>query len=96
MHAYIHKFINCISFTRMKSSLHATKFVYLPVNMEFYFQGMWAHKMTCGDYETLLDRGWRRFVFEIVIRQILPNIAKNNKTFNWVKRTDPLSFMIRY
>ena len=23
---------------------------------------MWAHKLTCLDYQDLIDRGWRRFV----------------------------------
>ncbi|XP_039263380.2 arginyl-tRNA--protein transferase 1-like [Styela clava] len=27
---------------------------------EKYSHGMWAHAMTCLDYQTLIDRGWRR------------------------------------
>lgn len=24
------------------------------------YPGMWAHRMTCLDYQDLIDRGWRR------------------------------------
>lgn len=25
--------------------------------------GIWAHALTCSDYQDMIDRGWRRLVF---------------------------------
>lgn len=36
--------------------------VVFPTYTFHFLEGMWAHNLTCLDYQDLIDRGWRRFV----------------------------------
>ena len=50
------------NYARNYNKLNLTSVKAFNILLLSLFKGMWAHTMTCLDYQDLIDRGWRRFV----------------------------------
>lgn len=55
--------------------------VVFPTYTFHFFLGMWAHTLTCLDYQDLIDRGWRRFV---IMFSVVCLFAETNITILFV------------